>query len=469
MQSQSFTGIVNRFRGFFSSIRLAFFLILVLAGLSLVGALLVQAPAEVAADPESFAAWLEEVARPRFGTWTDVIAFLQLFDIFHSIWFLGAGILLIINIFVCSLNRFRAFRWNLARVQIRVPDDVYRKADKKAELNYRNMSRQDSANRLAATLSRLSYRVGLENYQNNTYVKAEKNRYSGLGTYINHLSLILLIIGFLIGSFFGFRDTSFIVSEGDAKEVGYGTSLKLQLDSFSSEYWPDGTPKDYRSEIVLYDGSAEVKRGTIRVNYPLGYKGVRFFQSFFGPTVSVRVEKDGAEIFSGSVQLSAVLDDSVYRRPSGHFILSEENLTIYLIGSASDAADPMVPAGQVAVQLFETDTEKQIALARLEKGVTRDVSGLSFTYLSDGEFSGFQVSYDPGTWLIWLASGLFLFGIGLVFYLPHVEVRGLLEITRNQETRLTLYIRPLRYTESEMRKIKKQLQNEIPSSKVSRG
>ncbi len=169
MQPLSFNRTVNRLRGFFSSIRLAFFLILILAGLSLIGSLLIQAPAEVASVSESFNAWLEEVARPRFGVWTGIIATLQLFDIFHSAWFLGAGILLIINISVCSFNRFRALRWNLARIQIRLSDDAYRTAEKRTEINFGSINQQEGANRLAATLTRLSYRIGMENYQNNTY------------------------------------------------------------------------------------------------------------------------------------------------------------------------------------------------------------------------------------------------------------------------------------------------------------
>ena len=69
------------------------------------------------------------------------------------------------------------------------------------------------------------------------------------------------------------------------KDIGYGTGLRLELKSFTDEYWNDGTPKDYRSEINLLVNDQYVINGTVRVNHPLVYKGMRIHQSFFGPAV----------------------------------------------------------------------------------------------------------------------------------------------------------------------------------------
>ena len=86
------------------------------------------------------------------------------------------------------------------------------------------------------------------------------------------------MLAYIIGSAFGFRDTYFIVNEGHTREVGYNTNLSLNLISFTDEYYPDGTPSDFRSEVVLYQGDQEVTRATIRVNHPLVYEGIRFYQ-----------------------------------------------------------------------------------------------------------------------------------------------------------------------------------------------
>lgn len=63
--------------------------------------------------------------------------------------------------------------------------------------------------------------------------------------------------------------------------------------------------------------------------------------------------------------------------------------------------------------------------------VPQDVAGLKFTIFGEGQFSGFQVSHDPVTNLIWLASALFMLGMVLVFYVPHLEVRLMVRSVEN--------------------------------------
>ena len=64
--------VIDRLWRFFSSVRLALVLMLVLTGLSLIGALLIQAPGDVLADKEAYAFWLESAAAPKYGAWTPV-------------------------------------------------------------------------------------------------------------------------------------------------------------------------------------------------------------------------------------------------------------------------------------------------------------------------------------------------------------------------------------------------------------
>ena len=110
---------------FFSSVRLAVFLMLAFIGLSLIGTLLIQAPPEVLSDPSAYSVWLEEVAWPKVGAWVGPLAFLHLFDVFHSPWFLGVGALLVTNIVVCSLNRWKGVGKTIARSPIAKGEEFY--------------------------------------------------------------------------------------------------------------------------------------------------------------------------------------------------------------------------------------------------------------------------------------------------------------------------------------------------------
>ncbi len=103
-----------------ASVRLALVLILVLANLGLIGTLLIQVSPETAADPTEYAWWLDNVVRPKLGFWTTPLAFLGLFDVFHSLWFLGTGVLLVTSIVVCSLNRWKQIRRAILGTRVRL-------------------------------------------------------------------------------------------------------------------------------------------------------------------------------------------------------------------------------------------------------------------------------------------------------------------------------------------------------------
>ena len=48
-------------------------------------------------------------------------------------------------------------------------------------------------------------------------IAASKEPFSPAGTYLVHLSLILFVLGFMVSSFWGFRESYFIVPEGSAR------------------------------------------------------------------------------------------------------------------------------------------------------------------------------------------------------------------------------------------------------------
>src|SRR5674476_703478 len=70
--SVSGADVLNRLWRFFISMRTGLWLILALGLLSLAGTLLVQAPPELAADPQSYTAWLASI-HSKYGGWTPIL------------------------------------------------------------------------------------------------------------------------------------------------------------------------------------------------------------------------------------------------------------------------------------------------------------------------------------------------------------------------------------------------------------
>jgi cytochrome c biogenesis protein len=413
---------------FFTSVRLTIVLILVLVAFSLIGVFIIQVPDGFTRGSAAYSWWLENVAWLKYGVWAGPMDFFRLFDVFHSTWFLGAGLFLVLNIIVCSINRWRSVWGTVSSHRVKHGRPFYTEGRDLAQFYSAEAEPSRTGSLVTRALRRSGYRVKTESASGCLYLSASKNSYSPLATYLIHLSLILFIAAFLITSYLGFRDLFFIVAEGTEVEVGHGTALSLRLEDFTDEYWPDGTPKDYRSDVILYQGGELVKRGTIRVNHPMGYQGIRFYQSFFGPAAVISVQaEDSGVLYQGSLALSGILESSPFQRPTGTFILDSENLVVRVIGPAVNLDDPFIAGGELGLELYDRETALAVGWTKLEKEVPAELDGLEFSYLGDAMYSGFQVSRDPGNALVWIASAIFLIGLGIVFYLPRRQLWVMVE------------------------------------------
>lgn len=401
---------------FFTSVKLALVLIIIIVVLSLVSIFLIQTPHGISQGSLEYTIWLESVIQPDFGIWTDTLSFFGLFDVFHSPLFLGTGVILMINIICCTINRWSPVKAVLRGGSIPTSQDYYRKARQ----IHRTKSQPDAAAlSVSNVLLRRRYRVRTKEIGDSVFIAADKHAWPRLATFISHLSLILLVLGFLLGSFLGFRDDSFVVAEGMAREVGHGTGLSLGLVSFSEDYWPDGIPREYRSDVIVYQGEVEVTRDIIRVNHPLTYSGVRFYQSFFGPAAVMKViTADGVELVDDNVALVGMMEVEPFQRPLGRLNLPGTGLTAYIVAPAINTFDPILAENQIGLEIYQGDATVPSSWVILEEGMSQEMEGLEFTYVEKRAFSGFSVKYDPAAWLVWLALGLFLIGISLVLYLP---------------------------------------------------
>jgi cytochrome c biogenesis protein len=383
----------------FSSVRLAVILILVITALSLIGTFVASA------------------------------------GFFHSWWFLTPGVLLMLNILICSINRWPNLRALIRGAKIRQPDSFFRESKSSIEpIDTPLMPVQASA-RIEELLRQQGYRVRKESAPDRVYLAADKNRYFRLATFASHLSLILFVLAYILGSSLGFKDTNFVVSEGETREIGHNTGLALKLESFEDEYYADNRPQDFRSQVTVYKNGQEVDQALIRVNHPLYYNGIRFYQSFFGPAIQIQVKQDGEMVFQGNLALEGAMAGQGYQRYVGT-LQGEQGVAVRFISSAINAPDPMIPEGQLAVDVRQDG--QQVGIKLLEKAVPLAIGGLEFTYQSDAQYSGFQVSRDPGNTLIWIASSLFILGMVLVLYFTHRQLWVMVQPSTSGQSQLSL-------------------------------
>jgi cytochrome c biogenesis protein len=455
-----------------SSVRLAVILMLVITGLSLLGALLIQVPSEIAKDPQAYSNWVDMVARSKVGVWAPFLSALRLFNVFSSLWFIIACTLLMLNIFICSVNRWSGISLSLRGGIVKQNENFYFNDNTHAELKDIQAPVAEAAMISEKILKGRGYRIRTESDENNIYIAADKNRYYRLGTYFSHFSLILFVLAFVAGSYFGFRDVSFTVPVGSIREIGHDTALSLKLVSFVDEYYDNGSPKDYRSEVVLYENSQPVKQAIIQVNHPMVYKGIRFYQAYFGPATKMQVrDENGNDIFNDNVPMDSSFDLEGVRRYEGFFELHlpEAILNIRLISSAVNAEDPMIPAGNIAVDVRQGSN--QIGFKLVEMGTPEVVGGLEFTFLEESKYSGFQVSQDPMNIFIWIASILFIIGICVVLYFPYRQVWVLSQPFGQGSSRLLIRTRAPRgfRDTSELNTLVNKIEKELPTPPIKGG
>lgn len=447
----------------FSSVRFAVILILIITSLSLLGALLVQVPSEIAKDPQTYSYWIDTVARSKVGVWTPFLSALRLFNVFSSPWFIITSTLLMLNIFICSVNRWSSISLSLRGSAVKQRENFYNTGKIHAEIKDIQAPVAKTVMISEKILKGRGYRTRTEGDNKNIYIASDKNRYYRLGTYFSHFSLILFVLAFIAGNYLGFRDLSFTVPVGSFREVGHDTALSLQLISFVDEYYDNGRPRDYRSEVILYENGQPVKQAIIQVNHPLVYKGIRFYQAYFGPASKMQVrDENGYDIFNGNVPLNSSFDIEGVRRYEGFFELPEADLSVRLISSALNTEDFMIPPGSVAVDVRHGSD--QIDLRLVELGTPLKIAGLEFTFLEESMYSGFQVSHDPSSILIWIASALFIIGICAVLYFPYRQVWILCQPDGKGNSRLLIRTRAPRGLRSisELNTLVDQIKKNLP-------
>jgi len=389
-------------------------LILVIAAVVLVGTIIDQAPQAVIADSAAYTRWLDG-ARANYGGWTDLLDQLQLFNVFHSLLFRALMSLLAVSIVVCTTKRWNGI-WTITfHTRTRVNEGFLRRARFHSEFDAA-MPASEAAERLRQSLSRARYRVRAEAGADSVAVFAEKNRFSRFGTFFTHLGLVLILGGAIVGGVWGFTDPQFTVAEGSTRSLGLGTDISVRLDRSINDYYADGRPKDFRSDITLLEDGREVKQGTVLVNSPLRYKGIAFHESFFGQAVNLKIQDTtGSVLFEGGVPLALKSSDGL--RPVGRLDLPGTDLSVLVTGTQTGAPDNLIRPGEVRVDVYESS----IRAARpqnLAPGAPVQMAGLTFTFERESMFAGLKVVKDPGTKIVWVAGGLMVLGMVMLFYLP---------------------------------------------------
>jgi cytochrome c biogenesis protein len=411
-----------------SSIKTGVVLIISVVIFSAAGTIILQRPMT---DPDD----MTRAYSPAMLRFLDVTG---LTDIFHTRWFIALMILVSLSIVAASVQRFPN-AWRYFARPYKSPDESFRKVlPTQAQIPLANNDNDEEQGLSAA--ERAFRHMGLKAERivrtDSFSLFSERNRISEMAVYIVHASLLLIFLGFIVDSVYGWR-AFLVLSPGTASnqvETKDGSKrtipFSIRCDGTGEETYADGSPKRWWSKLAVVDGGREVSRKEIVVNDPLVYHGLRFYQATYGRTgkldqlilnatpangkatpqeISLAMSQTVALDVDTSVQLAEFIPDFVVQ--DGRVYARSNDVTnpaVHLIVTSKKAK------GSVSVNVW---------LPQMP-GIDENASS-PYTFdpkdLKTGLYTGLQVSHEPGQWAVW--AGVVLMGIGLtfVFYVVHMR------------------------------------------------
>ncbi len=114
------------------------------------------------------------------------------------------------------------------------------------------------------------------------HLRGDRYRLSPLATLVTHAAVLLLLVGVVLSSGYGWRE-ELTIGPGETADVGHGSGLTLRYEEFTIARYPDGSVASYEAQVSIAEEGREVKRGRVRVSEPLTYGPVGLYlQSYAG-------------------------------------------------------------------------------------------------------------------------------------------------------------------------------------------
>ncbi len=261
-----------------TNVKFAVALVTVAVLASLIGVVLPQLPAEMRGNPPARSAWLE-LQREDFGWLTGVLDGLDLFDVFHSPWFLALWFVIVAAVTVCTISRFPPTWRSVQRPPLRVGERYFETARHRASFTHAG-----GAEAVEGLLRRRRYTVTRTRAEEDvTELFAERFPWTQYATFVSHLALLLLLVGGLLTNLAGFQRT-LALAEGRPAAPLFGEpgpgQIFVGMEDAHQGVDAAGNIVDFHSDLLLRRG-AEVVRCTASVNDPCGAFGYRFHQAAF--------------------------------------------------------------------------------------------------------------------------------------------------------------------------------------------
>jgi cytochrome c biogenesis protein len=390
---------------FFASVKLALFTLFFLSTTSIIGTIIPQ---------KESSQWYID----RYGESTanlfQILAITP--DMYTSGWFLSFLGLLCLNLIICSFDRFPGVWRQIRADNLDIPQARLEKMTQ--QLQWQSEKPPEAAiSTLKITLNAHGWKAQERKTGNGSLLFAQKGAFTRTGVYIVHASILVIFAGAIIGSILGFK-ASIMLPETKTTDKVYTSDTRaaidlgfeIRCDRFDIEFYDNGMPKSYRSELTILENGKVVIEKAIVVNDPLNYKGITFYQSSYEPyqefVVTLTNKKTG-------LKETAIIP---YQQQQS---MQESGLRLGIINAET--------RGQSVsrMKIWLTDDQGEPSLFWLDDGeqATVERSKNSYTISAKQMYAtGLQVAKDPGVWTVYTGCALMILGLVVAFFMSHQRI-----------------------------------------------
>jgi cytochrome c biogenesis protein len=410
---------------FLISLRLTLFLLFILSGACIIGTIVPQKATQA------------EYIRLFGETGLRLIAACRFDDLFGSWWFQAAMGFFALNLICCTLNRTPRILRALRNTR-QMPDPAAC-----ASLSCCRTARIESFDaaheeHFARELRAAFGRPDVRREDDCITLSVQKGRWSRLGFLFTHSALLLIMGGGLLDNL-GFKgymqlyegeqsDTVFLHDQQGTEQLDF----ILRCNSFEATFYDNtGRPKSYESSLTIIENGREVLTKQIRVNDPLIYRGIYFYQSSYGSDPSGRgiVELEvSSPAAPEPVRLRIDVGSSVILPGTGDELFIDRFLADFALDERSQPFSRSRELNNPAVLLRCQRTGEPLFTSWLFARfpdfhhLQTDPYLIRITDFIPRQFTGLQVTKDPGVELVWAGCAFLLIGMYSALFCSHRRV-----------------------------------------------
>ena len=407
------TAPMNGLMDLFASMKLSVALLLLIACSSVIGSIV----------PQNLS--VEKYRQLYHPVVHQILKNIDVFDIYHSVWFRALLVLLTLNILVCSYRHLtRTWKMLIPR----------KSSDRRINLSKYSIKQEITDPRGFLQLEKCCLarmrsfgNIFMAQTSNGFVAVAEKGRWTRLGVYAVHLSIVLLLLGGLYGSIYGYNGQTTIIEGMRAEHFrleGSGKSKKLnftiQCDKFTARFHQSGEAEEYRSCLTLFEQDKAILKKDVLVNDPLTYRGIKISQFSYGTVAPNEISFSFKSVQSGLVYHKKLQIGDTHNIPEelGRFrvdgIVNSHTINGNNVGEVI-----------IATLTYENQDPKQIILPFRFKQFDRmrkDRVTISITGFTPRYYTVLGISRDPGTPIVYIAFVLLIAGCIVTFFMSHQKI-----------------------------------------------